>query len=347
MTTGEQSRVSGPGSGLHGVPAAIALSPILSARYRERDLQRIAEAAPGSRLVSVSLEGLADADLSDVEVLLRGPLPAGVFDRLLARCPRLVWVHSATAGVERVLTPAALERGVAITNARGVFSDPIAEYVMMAILAVCRRLPQQLELARERTWQPLEATELRDVTVGVVGFGSIGRRVAELASAFGSQVIATRRSASVSAEPDESGMPGVEVLPADRLADLLGRSDFIVLALPLLPDTERLLDERTMAQVKPGAWLINVARGRLIDELALLRALRDGPLGGAVLDAFVDEPLPADSPLYGVPNLIVTPHTAWSSGRALDRSIELFCDNLGRFARGEPLLNLVDPAAGY
>jgi len=344
VTDAGQRRQSGPRSGVGGVPAAIALSPILSARYRERDLERIHAAAPGSRLVSVSLEGLADADLSDVEVLLRGPLPAGVFDRLLARCPALVWVHSATAGVERVLTPAALERGVVITNARGVFSDPIAEYVLMAILAVCRRLPQQLELQREHTWQPLEGTELRDVTVGVVGLGSIGRRVAVLATSFGARVIATRRSAGAGVD---GSLPGVEVLGAERLGELLGRSDFVVLALPLLPETEELFDEGMLAQVKPGAWLINVARGRLIDERALLRALREGPLGGAVLDAFVDEPLPADSPLYDLPNVIITPHTAWSSGRALDRSIELFCDNLGRFTRGEPLLNLVDPVAGY
>src|SRR4051794_12458606 len=171
------TRTSGPGSGPDGVPAAIGLSPILSARYKPEHLARIADAAPGSRLVSVSLEGLADGDLSDVEVLLRGPLPTLVFDRLLSRCPRLRWVHSATAGVERVLTPAAIERGLLITNARGVFSAPIAEYVLMMILAVSRRLPQLLELQRERTWQPLEANELADVTVGVIGLGSIGRRV--------------------------------------------------------------------------------------------------------------------------------------------------------------------------
>src|SRR5919106_6527859 len=184
-------RPAGPGSGPDGVPAAIALTPILSARYRPQDLERISAAAPGSRLVSVSLEGLADADLDEVEVLLRGPLPRGIFDRLLARCPRLKWVHSATAGVERVLTPAALERGLAITNARGVFSDPIAEYVLMMILAVSRRLPQLLELHREKTWQPLEGREMSDLTIGVVSLGSIGRRVAELVLTAGSGVIAT------------------------------------------------------------------------------------------------------------------------------------------------------------
>jgi phosphoglycerate dehydrogenase-like enzyme len=336
---------SGPGSGPNGVPKAIGVSPILSARYRPQDLARIADAAPGSRLVSVSLEGLADGDLTDVEVLLRGPLPAGVFDRLLGRCPNLIWVHSATAGVERVLTPQALERGLAITNARGVFSDPIAEYVLMWVLAVSRRLPQLLELQRERTWQPLPGREMSDVTIGVVGLGSIGRRVAQLAVKFGSRVVAIRRS---SGGESAEGVEGIsEVMTPDHLPELMAQSDFVVLALPLTTDTQDLFDARMFANAKPGSWLINVARGALVDERALVRAVRDGTLGGAVLDAFKEEPLPADSELYSTPNIIVTPHTSWSSGRVLDRSIELFCDNLARFAKGEPLLNLVDPGAGY
>lgn len=338
-------RVSGPGSGPEGVPAAIGLSPILSARYRPHDLERISAAAPGSRLVSVSLEGLADSDLSDLEVLLRGPLPMGVFDRLLARTPRLMWVHSATAGVERVLTPAALERGLAITNARGVFSDPIAEYVIMMILAVSRRLPLLLELHSEKTWQPLEGREMADLTVGVVGLGSIGRRVAELASSMGSRVVAVRRQGGVSTDDELAGLAAV--LAPDRLPELLAQSDFVVLALPLTAGTTDLFDTNMLAHAKPGAWLINIARGALVDERALVRAIREGRLGGAVLDTFREEPLPPDSELYRTPNVIVTPHTSWSSGRVLDRSVELFCDNLDRFRRGEPLLNLVDPGAGY
>jgi phosphoglycerate dehydrogenase-like enzyme len=341
------ARLSGPGSGPDGVPAAIAVSPILSARYRPQDLERIGAAAPGSRLVSVSLEGLADGDLADVEVLLRGPLPMGIFDRLLARCPQLMWVHSATAGVERVLTPAARERGLAITNARGVFSEPIAEYVLMMILAISRRLPHLLELQRERTWQPLEARELADVTIGVVGLGSIGRQVARLALAFGSRVVAVRREPRAEGDGEAGDLAEAEVLPADRLPELVAQSDFIVLALPLTEATENLFGAELLAQVKPGAWLINVARGALVDERALIRALRGGPLGGAVLDTLRDEPLAPDSPFYDLPNVIVTPHTSWSSGRVLDRSIGLFCENLERFRRGEPLHNLVDPRAGY
>jgi phosphoglycerate dehydrogenase-like enzyme len=349
----ERLSTVGPGSGPDGVPAAIALTPILSARYRARDLDRIREAAPGARIVTLSVEGLSDDPVDDVEALLHGWLSADAFDRLLTRAPRLAWVHSASAGVERALTPAARERGVVITNARGVFSRPIAEYVMMMILSVSRKLPGLLELQRERTWQPLEGTELRDVTVGIVGLGSIGRAVGALATAFGCRVVATRRRPEAGSAPhgDEElsfgeamldRVGGPETLPA-----LLAESDFVVLAAPLTPETENMISADTLEAMKPGAWLINVARGRLVDERALLRALRDGHLGGAILDTFRDEPLHANSPFYDLPNVIVTPHTSWSSARVLDRSVDLFADNLRRFAKGEPLLNVVDPSQGY
>ena len=354
MSDGRRDR-AGPGSGPGGAPTAIALSPILSARYRSRDLERIRAAAPGATIVTVSVEGLADGPLDDVEVMLRGWLSSDAFDRILTRAPRLSWVHSATSGVERALTPAALERGIIVTNARGVFSRPIAEYVLMMILAVSRRLPQLLELQRERTWQPLEGAELRDVTVGIVGLGSIGRSVGALATAFGCRVVAVRRrgDAGAAPSPTEDEVRPLGEIMLDRvggpetLPELLAESDFIVLAAPLTPDTDRMINDETLAMVKPGAWLINVARGRLIDERALLRALEGGHLGGAVLDTFSDEPLAATSPFYDLSNVIVTPHTAWSSGRVLDRSVELFCDNLRRFATAEPLLNVVDPSAGY
>jgi phosphoglycerate dehydrogenase-like enzyme len=350
-----QRLTAGPGAGKDGAPLAIALSPILAARYRSQDLDRIREAAPGARLVTLSVEGLADGPLDDVEVLLRGWLSADAFDRLLSRAPRLSWVHSASAGVERALTPSARARDVVITNARGVFSRPIAEYVVMMILAVSRKLPQLLELQRERTWQPLEGAELRDVTVGVIGLGSIGRAVGGLASAFGCRLIATRRRYDaggdiVSPDPEDAGLGPLKldrVLGPEGLPDLLADSDFVVLAAPLTPETQGMINDGALAQMKPTAWLINVARGRLVDERALLRALRDGRIGGAVLDTFSEEPLPESSPFYDLPNVIVTPHTSWSSSRVLDRSVGLFCENLRRFAAGEPLLNVVDPDAGY
>lgn len=349
---------AGPGRGPNGVPLAIAVSPILSARVRARDLDRIREAAPGSRIVNLSVEGLADGPVDDVEVLLRGWLVAEAFDRLLSRAPHLTWVHSATSGVERALTPAALARDVLVTNARGVFSRPIAEHVLLMILAVSRHLPELLELQRERTWQPLEGRELRELTVGIVGYGSLGRSVASLASAFGARVIALRRRASPAGGPepmtggDEDDVfpfePRVDrVVGPDRLHELLAESDIVVLAAPLTPETEGMIDEAAVAAMRKDAWLINVARGRLVDDTALVRALRDNRIGGAALDTFRDEPLPMGSPYWELQNVILTPHTAWSSARVLDRSIDLFCDNLIRFSRGEPLRNVVDPAAGY
>ena len=365
---------AGPGRGPNGVPLAIAVSPILSARIRAQDLERIQAVAPGSRIVNLSVEGLADGPVDDGEVLLRGWLVAEAFDRLLVRAPHLTWVHSATSGVERALTPAALARDVLVTNARGVFSRPIAEHVLLMILAVSRHLPQLLELQRERTWQPLEGRELRELTIGIVGYGSLGRSVASLASAFGARVIAMRRRPDAADAPagatgaqgaagTSAGAPGTpaaddgDVFPfeprldrivgPDGLHELLAESDIVVLAAPLTPETEGMIDEVALTAMKRDAWLINVARGRLIDDTALIRALRENRIGGAALDAFRDEPLPQSSPYWELSNVILTPHTAWSSARVLERSVDLFCDNLVRFSRGEPLRNVVDPTAGY
>jgi phosphoglycerate dehydrogenase-like enzyme len=183
--------------------------------------------------------------------------------------------------------------------------------------------------------------------------------VGALATAFGCRVLATRRRSDEAAttlppaEPadgDELPLGTVmldRVLPPERLPEMLAESDFVVLAAPLTADTRGMIDESALGAMKRGAWVINVARGELIDERALLRALREGSIGGAVLDTFTQEPLPPSSPLYDLDNVIVTPHTSWSSGRVLDRSIGLFCDNLRRYAAGEPLVNVVDADAGY
>lgn len=356
----------GPGSAPGGVPTAIGVSPILSARVRARDLDRIREAAPGARIVNLSMEGLADGPVEDVEVLLRGWLSSEAFDRLLARAPHLRWVHSATSGVERALTPAARGRELTVTNARGVFTRPIAEHVLMLILAISRRLPQLLELQRERTWQPLEGVELRELTIGIVGYGSIGRAVASLAGAFGARVIAQRRSpggesgqgigpgsaaaAASTGDPSDAfpfAPAPARIVGPEGLHELLAASDIVVLAAPLTPETEGMIDAAALAVMGRESWIINVARGRLIDDRALLEALADHRIGGAALDAFREEPLPPTSPFYDLSNVIVTPHTAWSSSRVLDRSIDLFCENLRRYAAGEALRNVVDPGAGY
>jgi phosphoglycerate dehydrogenase-like enzyme len=336
--------IVGPGHGTGGSPLAIAISPVLTGRDAFGSMrERILEAAPGARLVPVNAEGVADESLEDVEVLLRGwSLGGDPLDRLVGRAPKLRWIHSVSVGVESVLTPCVRLRGLTVTNGRGVFDQPIAEYVMTMILAICRRLPQLMELQRERTWQPLEAQELSQTTIGLVGLGGIGCEVAELARPFGPRVVAIRR------RPNAGPVEGVDVLGGlDALPELMAVSDFIVLALPLTAETEAFINDDTLAVVKHGAWIINVARGALVDEMALLRALRSGPLGGAVLDAFREEPLPETSPFYRLSNCIVTPHTSWSSGAVLSRTFDVFGDNLRRYRAGEALKYVVDLGAGY
>lgn len=327
-----------------GSPLAIAISPVLTGRDGFAVMRdEILAVAPGARLIPVNAEGHADDSLEHVEVLLRGwSLGGDPLDRLVGRAPKLRWVHSVSVGVESLLTPCVRLRGLTVTNGRGVFDEPIAEYVVTMILAVCRRLPQLLELQRERTWQPLEAQEMAGLTIGLVGLGGIGCRVAELVRPFGSRVVAVRRH-------PESGSPdGVEVLGGiDALPRLMAASDFVVLAVPLTPETESLINDDVLLAAKPGSWVVNVARGGLIDERALLRALRSGPIGGAVLDTFREEPLPENSSFYRQSNCIITPHTSWSSGAVLDRTLEVFCENLRRYRAGEPLLHVVDPQLGY
>ena len=288
-------------------------------------------------------------------MLLRGWLAADAFDRLIARAPRLSWVHSASTGVERALTPGALERGIVITNARGVFSRPIAEYVLMMILAVSRRLPQLLELQRERTWQPLEGAELRDVTVGIVGLGSIGRAVGALATAFGCRVIATRRRSEAGPDP---AAPDPERRDARRGAArpgagarwAAGAAGRIGLRRPrgAADARDRRDDLRRGARGDEARVVADQRRARPARRRA--RPAPGAPRGADRRRDPRHVPGRAAAALVAVlrpANVIVTPHTSWSSGRVLDRSVELFCDNLRRYAAGEPLLNVVDPSAGY
>jgi phosphoglycerate dehydrogenase-like enzyme len=230
-----------------------------------------------------------------------------------------------------------------VTNARGVFSRPIAEYVVMMSLAIARRLPQLLELQRERTWQPLRGRELSELTIGIVGYGSIGVELSRLLSPFGSRILATRRHP----ERGAGDAPNVELHGLDRLDEVLRASDIVVVAAPLTDETAGLIGAEQLALMREDAWLINIARGRLIDEIALRRALQSGWIGGAVLDVFSEEPLAPDSPLYSTPNLLITPHTSWASDRVAERTVDLFVENLRAFQAGEPMRNVVDLEAGY
>ena len=254
----------------------------------------------------------------------------------------LRWIQAISAGVDR-LDPRVMER-ITLTNGNGVGAEPIAEHVICHLLMLARCAPEYFRRQMGHRWERgLQAREIGGMTMGVVGMGAIGGAIARRGRALGLRVLAIRRSVS-GRRPDEIAD---EVCPPTDLPYLLAESDVVVLATPLTPETRGLIGERELRAMKPGSYLINIARGGVVDEPALIRALQDGHLGGAGLDVFAQEPLPAESPLWDLPNVIVTPHVAASSERYMSRVEDLICDNLRRYLDGRPLRNVVDTARGY
>jgi phosphoglycerate dehydrogenase-like enzyme len=262
--------------------------------------------------------------------------------------PRLRWVQSQAAGVGSMMGPAVMAHPVVLTSARGIRARAIAEHVMGVTIALARHLPLAFRRQQERRWALDELDSapgimtLRGRWMGIVGLGAIGLEVALAASGFGMRVMATRRRAELP-RPD-----GVEqVYAADHLPMLLEQSDVVVLSAPLTPDTKHLIGRHALARMRRGALLVNVARGKLIDNEAVIAALRDGQLGGAALDVFSEEPLASDSPYWDLPNVIVTPHVSGAMEDYWTPLVALFSENLRRLEAGRPLLNVVDKEAGY
>jgi phosphoglycerate dehydrogenase-like enzyme len=266
------------------------------------------------------------------EVVLALDLPFG----LGQLAPALRWVQAIGAGTDH-FRGADLGSNVVVTNAAGVAAVPIAEFVIGRLLQVWKRFDALADQQRRHVWEPAYGRQVAGLTLGLVGLGAIGTAVAERARALRMRVLAVRR------RPGEEGSSGVdEVVGPDGLHDVLTRSDAVVVCAPATPETKNLFDAAAFAAMKPGAVLCNVARGSLVDEGALLDALRSGRLGAAVLDVTGEEPLPADSPLWDSPNVLLSPHSAASLDRYVDSLFDLFADNLGRYVRGEPLRNVVD-----
>lgn len=253
-------------------------------------------------------------------------------------CPSIVWVSNGGAGVDHLL-PWDAER-VTVTNASGVASHMMAEYIVGGMLALSIGLPGFMRRQMAHRWQFHEVAGVAGKTVAIVGLGRTGRAVARLARALDMRVLGTR------AHPVET--PHVhQVYPAAALYQALGEADFVVVTAPLLAATRHLIDAGAIAAMKPGACVLDVSRGGVVDQAALTEALRSQRLGGAVLDVFEHEPLPGDSPLWDLDNVIITPHCSSVYAGWERQAAEMFCDNLQRWRSGEPLQNVVDPARGY
>jgi len=280
-----------------------------------------------------------DALLAEAEIVLGFSCP----ENLTARAPRLKWVQAMSAGVDRFLDNEFQKSSIILTNEGGIRDTPISEIVLEMMLMFVKRAPFCFELKQKRQWKQFMPTILRSKTVGIIGVGNIGREVARLAKAFGMRVIATRRSTN-----RVSRARYVDVLlPREQLPLLLSDSDFVVLSLPLTAETNKLIGENELRAMKPTAYIINIARGKIIDEEALIRALEENWIAGAGLDVFATEPLPADSKLWEFPNIIFSPHIAGGQDRYYALSTEFFCENLRRYLNNQRLLNVVNKRNGY
>ena len=291
-----------------------------------------------------SYEG-AEKHLRDAEVLFTISLRPEQF----AFARNLRWVHAPTAAVHQLLFPEIVDSNVILTNSTEVHGPVVAEHVIALIFALAKKIPQAVILQQRRTWgkellwnEGAHPREIAGATSGLVGVGGIGREVAKKAAALGMRVIAVR-------EHPEKGRPESvsEVFSPADLDKVLAQSDYVVLAVPLVPATQGLINAARLAVMKPDAYLINVGRGPQVDDEALAEALRNRRIAGAALDVFDKEPLPADSPLWRIENLLITPHTAGLTEKLWDRHYELFSENLRRYLHHQPLRFVVDKRAGY
>ena len=297
---------------------------------------------PGDHYPSIQRTDAQSAEwrrlLGEAEVMLDVDQPSA--PDIVRMAPRLKWVQSSSSGVgDWIRRLGLVETPILVTNAAGMHARPLAEYVVFVMLYFARRWPRMAAEQRARHWQRCAIDTLEGKTLGVIGLGSVGRMVAKLARPFGMRVVGTRRSGA-DADVDQAFTP-------DRLDAVLAQSDYVVLSVPSTPETAGMIGARELARMKPTAVLINIARGTLVDEAALIETLRSGRLAGAALDVVSREPLASDSPLWDMPNVLVTPHSMSTAHSENAWLTDLFCDNLRRYLNGEPLRNQVDKTRGY
>jgi phosphoglycerate dehydrogenase-like enzyme len=319
----------------------VAIARVLAEEFGDR-----IESVGAGRIELLPLRGEdGEAPLDDVEIAVYGRYDGPLsFRELVPRMPALRWIHSTGAGIDTFVTPELAERGVVVTNSSGVYAPAMAEYAIGGMIAIARDFRRLIAQQDERRWnhEPVAGTELCGKRVGIVGYGATGRYLATICKAIGMDVWATKRRPALTA-----GEPVDRLLPSEGLHELLAASDYVVVTASLNSTTRHLLGEAEFGACKPGAVLVNVARGGVLDQDALLAALDDGRLAGAFLDVAEPEPLPPESPLWRHPRVLVTPHIAGGSPEGWSRTIDLFCDNLALYLNGETrrfanLANLAD-----
>lgn len=310
---------------------------VLIASGISEEVAAMLEAAPSEMEIDFLPEGAKLSDhISDAEILY-----GVVSEDALPHATSLQWVMQPFVGVERSMYPAFKESPITLINSKRLYGPQLAEHAFALLLSLTRGINTQLELMREKEWKWLSCVEVSGMTMGILGLGGIGRAVAQRAKAFDFEVIA------VDPEPMEKPDTVDELGQLDQLHEFLSRSEVLTVCCPITPQTHKLLSHAEFDALPEGCYFINVSRGKVVDEDALVAALKSGKVAGAGLDVTYTEPCPQDNPLWTLPNVILTSHTAGASQNIAKRAMQTFLDNMHRYVNGEPLINVVDKEKGY
>ena len=303
--------------------------------FEESQIASIRTAAGDADVVVSSKEQLA-AELEQAEIFFGFHSP-DVFQQ----APHLRWIQTTSAGLDQILVPELVQRDLLITNASGVYAPQVAEQAWCLTLAIAGRVPHYWEQQKAHNWQAVDRIDLDGSTAGVIGLGGIGRRYSGVAAAFGMRVLAVDLHQPPKPESVEA------LWSIDEIDRLLEQSDFVLVSCPYTKETHHLLDESRLSHMKSSAVLVNIARGSIVDERALVSALQNGRIAAAGIDVCEQEPLPPESSLWDVPNLVISPHCAGLSPQRMQQMANFFIENLGRYVAGQALVNLVDQKLGY
>lgn len=310
----------------------------LRVKLPEKDLSLLRSDFSSCELMTEPDDAIGTEQLQRIEgVFTEEVLP----ESLVQQMPRLKWLHVTRGGVNAYLTPSVKARPIQVTGSKGIHGTVFSEFALACILMLAKQLPNCIAAQREKRWQNLAPIEIEGKTLGIIGLGTAGSELACKAKALGMRVLATKRTPTIKPEfVDQLGTP--EFLP-----QLLAESDFVVLLLASVPSTFNIIGENELRRMKPTAYLINLTGGRSIEETFLVRALNEGWIAGAVLDAFARQPLPKESELWSLRNVIITPRIAGITSEKWPALLPIFRENLKRFIAGEPLRNVVDKELGY
>lgn len=296
-----------------------------------------------TQIVQADIDGNIDGDATDAEVYFSWLyyIKPTTLQKILDSAPKLRWHQATNAGVNNILTPQYLESDIILTNGAGLHAIPIAEFVIAYLLFYSKNFLKLHELQAQKSWQrSFKNEELLDKTLLIIGAGGIGQEIAKRAKAFGLKIFGSRRNPQPLPNFDK-------VVGANEWKALLGEAHYVVIATPLTKETKGLIDAEVFSLMRPDAYLINIARGAIVDEAELIKALQTGKIAGAALDTVFTEPLSPESPLWTQPNIFITPHCSGHSPKTKERAISLFLNNFTRYYNGKPLHNIVDKDAGY